>query len=161
VKQRLLASVIVDEATGCWNWTKAKDPRPGKGHGLMTVGGKMLKPHRLAYELFVGPIPAGMHILHSCDNGACCNPAHLRPGTHQDNMRDRDVRGRAAKGLNNHFGRVKYQGADNVSSRLTVEAVREIRSSAESNTALAKKFGVTRDHVRDVRARRKSWLHVD
>lgn len=36
--------------------------------------------------------PSNVHALHSCDVRLCCNPAHLRWGTHQENMRDRAER---------------------------------------------------------------------
>jgi hypothetical protein len=45
--------------------------------------------HRVPYTLNVGPIPVGLDVLHSCDNPLCVNPAHLSPGTYQQNMADR------------------------------------------------------------------------
>lgn len=43
--------------------------------------------HRVAYELWVGPIPEGMELDHRCKVRACINPAHLEPVTHAENMR--------------------------------------------------------------------------
>lgn len=39
-----------------------------------------------------------MHVLHSCDNPPCCNPAHLFLGTNADNTADRHAKGRDARG---------------------------------------------------------------
>jgi hypothetical protein len=64
--------------------------------GYPQFDGKQLgrRAHRVAYALFVGPIPEGMSILHSCDNPPCVNPEHLGPGTRGQNNKDRDLRGR-------------------------------------------------------------------
>jgi hypothetical protein len=53
-----------------------------------------LGAHRAAYEVWVGPIPKGMLVLHSCDNRLCINPKHLSLGTHADNMAQMVARGR-------------------------------------------------------------------
>jgi hypothetical protein len=58
-----------------------------------------VKAHRIAWELVHGPIPAGLYILHHCDNPACCNAFdtahHLFLGTKTDNNRDMVAKGRA------------------------------------------------------------------
>ena len=86
---RLMAGISVDEATGCWEWTKSLD---GGGYGRMVTGShvdgtrRLRKTHRLAYEEWVGPIPAGLHLDHLCRNRKCCNPEHLEPVTPRVNV---------------------------------------------------------------------------
>lgn len=84
----------------CWPWTAAKDY---DGRGVFKVntslssrasGGTQPAP-RVAYELYVGPVPYGLVVMHTCDNPNCVNPAHLRIGTQTENMRDMINKGRA------------------------------------------------------------------
>lgn len=82
---RVLARVLIDDA-GCWIWTGS---RQRFGYGQITVShteGRMLT-HRLVYEGLAGPIPAGLELDHLCRVPACCNPAHLEPVTHAENVR--------------------------------------------------------------------------
>jgi hypothetical protein len=44
--------------------------------------------HRLAWQQRFGEIPAGLMVMHACDNPACINIDHLLLGSHTDNMRD-------------------------------------------------------------------------
>jgi hypothetical protein len=43
----------------------------------MKVGGKHVKAHWVAYELFMGDIPEGKEVHHVCGNKACVNPKHM------------------------------------------------------------------------------------
>lgn len=65
--------------TACWLWTAAILPC---GYGQF----HNLKPHRISYELEVGPIPTGLVIDHLCRVRACVNPAHLEPVTQRENI---------------------------------------------------------------------------
>jgi hypothetical protein len=69
---------------GCWVWIGRRDRH---GYGLLRALGNRFA-HRVAYVVAVGPIPAGLSVLHRCDNPPCVNPAHLWLGTQADNLRD-------------------------------------------------------------------------
>src|ERR1051326_5780839 len=80
----------------CWPWLGGKT---SDGYGRFKYGRCEYKAIRVAYYLQTGKLPdTGMSILHSCDFPACQNAAHLREGTTRENMKDRDERGRTAKG---------------------------------------------------------------
>lgn len=86
----------------CWLWNGSVN---GEGYGRAKFSGKMQLAHRVAYAICRGLSIKQLNktkllVLHSCDHPRCCNPRHLRLGTHQDNMNDklRRGRGRNARG---------------------------------------------------------------
>lgn len=79
-----LASKIRVDANGCWRFTGAIQPN---GYGYFFFEGRMRYAHRVAYQLHVGPIPAGHDLDHLCRVRDCCNPAHLEPVTRRENLR--------------------------------------------------------------------------
>lgn len=82
------------KSDGCWVWTA----RIGEnGYGRVKVGRQTKLAHRVAYELAVGPIPAGMDLDHECHNRACVRPSHLHPVTRQKNMENRSGAQRNSK----------------------------------------------------------------
>ena len=89
VLMRFYAKIRVDPETGCWEWTGSQcGPVRATGrYGQMCVGGRNVRAHRLAYELFVGPIPDGLTIDHLCRNTLCANPIHLEPVPMEENLR--------------------------------------------------------------------------
>ena len=97
IAARLEAKTIPEPMSGCRLWIGANRP---SGYGRVVCGNKTLTAHRVAWETFVGPIPPGMDVLHSCDNPPCVNPDHLFLGTDLDNVRDM-----IAKGRDGSFGR--------------------------------------------------------
>ena len=86
MREKLLNKIIKDEETGCWNYTGSL--RKNTGYGQFYANNKNLLAHRVAYEVLVGPIPEGMLVCHTCNNKKCCNPEHLKIGTHQENIQD-------------------------------------------------------------------------
>lgn len=134
-----------------WPWT---GPLNAGGYGRMFIPGRpprQVASSRVAWVLANRrAIAAGMHVLHSCDTPACCNPQHLRLGTHDENMRDKVNRQRTAR------------GAEFPHARLTDERVREMRSlraAGETIEQLAEKFGVGNATVSRVCSRDR-WRHV-
>lgn len=73
---RLMRHARFDFDTGCIEWTACVDP---DGYGRIKVDGQTRMAHRVAYEMFVGPIPEGLHLDHLCRNRKCINPHHLDP----------------------------------------------------------------------------------
>lgn len=89
----------VNKTPGCWEWTAGTNDS-GYGQISIIVQGKkrVIKAHRWAWEQENGPIPAGLELLHSCDNPLCVKPAHLTPGTRAQNQADKCAKGRQARG---------------------------------------------------------------
>lgn len=73
--------------TGCIEYTGPLDAR---GYGSQITrgpGALRVQTHVAAYEMLVGPVPDGLELDHLCRNPRCCNPSHLEPVTHAENMR--------------------------------------------------------------------------
>jgi hypothetical protein len=82
LESRFLAKV--DDTETCWFWTATINNR---GYGTFGLNGRMALAHRVAYELWIGPIPDGLEIDHLCGVRHCVNPAHLEAVTHRENLR--------------------------------------------------------------------------
>jgi hypothetical protein len=93
--ERFMAKVSPEPTSGCWLWTGALGM---DGYGIRVhLHGEERKPrraHRASWEIFRGPIPDGLWVLHRCDNPPCVNPDHLFLGTQTDNIRDAVRKGR-------------------------------------------------------------------
>lgn len=83
LREKVLLGARIDDATGCWNWTRTIQPN---GYGRISIDGRLVYVHRAAYEAFVGPIPDGLDIDHLCRNRRCCNPEHLEAVTRRTNL---------------------------------------------------------------------------
>lgn len=86
---RIATKIAVNPVTGCWEWTRSRDD---DGYGQIKMGRRVLRTHRVVYELLVGPIPSDRPCLDhvkawGCKSKACCWPAHLEPVTNAENLR--------------------------------------------------------------------------
>lgn len=135
--------------TDCWEWQRAKNKQ---GYGVFALTSRtMVSAHRFAWMSAEGPIPEGLCVLHRCDNPKCVRPGHLFLGTFGDNNRDCSIKGRWRGG--------SPPGERHGSARLSEKDVLFIRASHEKNVPLARRFGVNRQTIADVRDRR-TWRHI-
>ena len=84
----------VDTSAGpyaCWPWTASVRPT---GYGQFSYQGKPVTATRALWQMYHGPLPSSVHVLHHCDNPPCVHPLHLYLGNHRQNMRDMVLRGR-------------------------------------------------------------------
>ncbi len=138
----------------CWPWTKGKSSMDEwRAYGVVWFNGKKYKAHRLAYELFNRSLLPGEIVCHHCDNPPCCNPRHLFAGSHGDNLRDCDSKGR----------RNLEHGVDRYNAKLDDDKIRKIRAQYIPRIVgvdtLAEKFGVSRSMIYSI-VTWKRWKHV-
>lgn len=119
---------ITDE--DCWLWMGSPTRA---GYGQISVKGRHKYVHRISFELFKGPIIDDLCVLHKCDSPACVNPSHLTLGTHQENIKDRDNKGRN--------GLLTIPASD-------VLKIRELyKQTKMTQKDLAIKFNCSRQHI--------------
>jgi hypothetical protein len=125
----------------CWPWRASVGTH---GYGVLGLGGHgTTTAPRFAYELLVGPIPAGLTIDHLCRNRRCVNPAHLEVVTRGENV----LRGESTPARNvrkTHCKRGHEFTPEN--TYITPKGSRECRAcipirKAERAVRLAKKGG--------------------
>lgn len=151
ISLRFEEKVYPDPNSGCWLWGGGNNRW---GYGIIGRGTRkegVVKAHRLSWELSCGPIPAGLHVLHKCDNTYCVNPAHLFLGTARSNSDDKIAKGRyRQRGL---------QGAAHPAAKLKDEDVLAIRADLGSTRSIAELYQLDLSTVRDIR-NRKTWRHI-
>lgn len=146
IEVRLLEKIEYELNSGCWLFTGCL--HNGSGYGLIWEGRKQRFAHRVAFELWNGPIRAADQVRHSCDTRPCCNPTHLTAGPQIDNILDCIQKDRHARGERQGF------------HRLSDDLVRAILADKRGPSEIAREIGVSPMTVSDVK-RRVTWKHVD
>lgn len=148
LEARYWAKVDVRGPDECWPWLAFRVER---GYGKIRVNERNVSAGQVALLLDGRPRIPGTFALHSCDNPPCCNPKHLRWGTADDNIKDRDSRSRTARGERQHL------------AKLTAAQVAEIRIAAprgeKARRAMGEKYGVSASLITHVLLR-YVWKHV-
>jgi hypothetical protein len=111
----------IENLKKCWIWIANTDR---DGYGRISSKGVQYKAHRISWEIYNGPIPDELLVLHKCDNPPCVNPNHLFLGTHKDNSVDMVNKGRSNHSL----------GSTNPRAILSECDVLEILTSIENET---------------------------
>lgn len=145
------AFILSDPGAECVTWPFA---RTAGGYGsVWDSRTKKLSGNaaRVIWERVNGPIAPGLMARHTCGKGhlGCVNWAHIEPGTHADNMRDRRMHGR-------------NRGESNAQSKMSEEQARsalERMRDGESGAAIAREYGVDRTAIYQLR-RGKTWKHL-
>lgn len=144
--ERFNEKTIPIPESGCIFWVGAY---VSGGYGSIGVNGKVVSAHRVAWELAYGPISDGVCVLHKCDIPACVNPKHLFLGSQNENISDRNNKGRTAR----------TTGQRNGFSKLSDNEVAAIRSDNRTLKEIAKEYSVHFTTVSLIKTR-KTWRHV-
>lgn len=140
--------------SGCWEYQGHRNKRNSYGTFSLWVRGlgrsQVFYVHRVAFSDAEGlTAPASLHVLHTCDNPPCCNPAHLFSGTQADNMADMKAKGRHTRGEDCTFSKLSE-----------ADALEIIRLSASRSTkSLAVQFGIQARQVQRI-IKGDRWAHL-
>jgi len=126
--RKIVDRIRIDNETGCHIWQGALNT----GYGKITVDGYKTYVHIYYYEEKYGPVPDTLELDHLCGVRACCNPDHLEPVTHTENMRRSKV------------------------TKLTFSSAQEIKVSDEPSIILAEQYGTSVSNIYAIRQGR-TW----
>lgn len=147
---RFEAKYIPEPNSGCWLWTAGVD---SSGYGTFIYDGRTLGAHRVSFMLHRGVIPGGLLVCHTCDVRVCVNPNHLFLGTIQDNIDDRDRKGRHPR----------LRGNAGTNSKLTEDQVIEILEKHDGKVNTIYTLGVEyKVHPTTIHLilKGRNWSHV-
>lgn len=133
-EERFAAKVRTAGPDECWHWLGAPDTC-SLGYGRISRDGAKLYAHRAAYEIANGFLPARAYVRHTCDNPACCNPAHLIAGIPADNVADMVAKGRQRRNLTK-------------AEVLEIDRLDREQGTYWTNARLARRFKVTETSIR-------------
>lgn len=156
IERRLLSRSAVNVETplvaGCHCRDAIKgvyDTRKDHDYGRMTDGEKLQYMHRLAHEVWIGPIPAGLDVMHRCDRPRCIEPRHIRAGTSKENSEDMVRKGRHLLGVARSAAKRKGQpnwhgrGAKHPRAKLNETQVRAIAADPRQGQVIADQYGIS------------------
>lgn len=140
--QKFWSRVSVRGPDDCWEWLAGLNR---KGYGLFYASRSVgtVRAHRFALAVSAGTPLTSHVVMHTCDNPACCNPAHLKAGTHAENMSDMKRKGRSSR----------LFGLDNRACKFTAEVVedaRKLHRQGVSQRAIGKMLGISKTYAHEL-----------
>jgi hypothetical protein len=142
-----------EEVGKCWIWQGSVSVA---GYPIVKAAGVRsgtLLVRRLAVELDGRPALPRQPVLATCGERLCCNPACLNPSS-ASAVGKAAAKAGAWKTVSR---RAKIAKAKRANSKLTSEMVSEVRASPESSRVIAKRMGINRRRVLDIRNGR-AWI---
>lgn len=124
--ERVITKIVLRD--DCWIFVGY---RWKNGYGGIRIGDRVVRANRVVAEHCLGP--DDRDVLHSCDEPACVNPAHLRYGTHAENMADMARRLRSP-------------------TKLSIDDVAAIRIDQRAHRLIATDYGIHRSTVSRIKS---------
>jgi hypothetical protein len=150
-ENRFWSKVETGEIDECWECVAMYLIK--SGYGQFGVKRKIMLAHRFSYQLFHNRlIKDKMFICHKCDNPKCVNPHHLFEATHQENMIDRDNKGRGQKGENH--------GLSKLNEIQVLEIRAKYKNGGTTQRQLGREYGVNHTLIGNI-INRKLWKQVE
>jgi hypothetical protein len=151
VAERFWSKVAVAGPDECWDWIGSLEPH---GYGQILDHRRLVKAHRVSWEIHNGPVPDRLCVCHHCDNRRCVNPAHLYVGTRKDNNRDRGARkrGRESRDIGELHHNARFTEAE-------VRAIIAMLEAGYSQGEVGRFFGVRQTTIGRF-ANRQTWKHL-
>ena len=119
------------------------------GYLQVNLRGSVRHVQRIVLEAFVGPCPP---------NHEACHANGVRTDNHLENLRWDTRKGNMADAIKHG---TTNRGERCPTSKLTREQVQAICAASGTQQEIANTFGVSREHIRDIRAGKKwGWLHA-
>jgi hypothetical protein len=144
--RRFEAKCIPEPMSGCKLWFGGCNEH---GYGVFWNGERLEKAHRFAYRAAGHVLWTCEDLRHHCDTPSCVEPAHLVPGSTQENVNDMWRRRRAVV--------LHRRGTAQTQAKLTDEKATAIRARrGENQRKLAAEFGVSQRLVWNI-LHGKNW----
>jgi hypothetical protein len=145
LRHELLAHTYDDAGCKVWKMSCCN------GHPGVRIKGKSYLTRRVIWESLYGKI--GNKVIHmTCESPKCVNPDHMAAITRKQLGSKMGALGK----MSGHTRSANIAASRRKNAQLNIEAVREIRSSIEKISVLAKKHDVTESHISKIR-NHKLW----
>lgn len=148
---RFWSKVDIRGPNECWPWKAGcfcrRNGKKSYGAFHRSNPKRLVKAHRFALEITKGKLKPHQRACHKCDNEPCCNPRHLWKGTVLSNVKDRNKKGRTARGEQSGM------------AKLTDREIRKIRLDGRQHRSIAKDYNVCKSTISYIKNGRL-WSHV-